>query len=133
MAEIVTSTGQSERPALEPTIAPRRFPPLQFLERAEDANGEDRRTGSLQNVKDIIGPSRLLKEVVDDQVGTEPEMRAPASVNSREQSVAVGIEDQPEARAPPMGSSSAALIDVFPARPAVMGCTGHGARGTEAC
>ena len=125
MAELVTSTGQSERPSLEPAIAPRRLPPLQFLERAEDANGEDRRTGSLQNVEHIIGPSRILKEVVDDQVGTEPEMGAPAPVNSREQSVAVGVEDQPEARAPSMVSSGAALIDIFPARPAVMGCTGH--------
>jgi hypothetical protein len=70
--------------------------------------------------------------VVDDQVRAKLEMRGPAPVHSREQPVAVRVEHQPEARAPPVFSLGAALVDVFPAGPAVMGRARHEPRNISA-
>ena len=119
VAELVTPASQSERPALETAIASRRLPPLQFLKRTEDSNAENRRTGALQNLKQIIAPGRILKKVIDDQVCAKGEMRAPAPVNTQKQPLTVRVEHQTQAWAPPMLPHGAALIDIFPTGPAV--------------
>ena len=95
MTELITSAGEADRPALEAAIAPPRFPAFQFRQRAIHTNAEDPGAGFSQNLEDLLAPVRILKEVVDDQVGAQFEMRAPAPVNPLEQPPAVWVEHLP--------------------------------------
>jgi len=123
MTELITAAGEADRPALQLAIAPRRFPAFQLRQRAIHTNAEHPGLGSPQNLPHLLTPVRILKEVIDDQMGAEFEMGAPAPVHPREQPAAMRVEHQPQAWAPSVVPIGLAVIDVLPGRPAVMGLT----------
>jgi len=132
MTELITAAGEADRPARQFAITPRRFPAFQLRQRAIHTDTEHPGPGSPQNLPHLLAPVRILKEVIDDQMGAEFEMGAPAPVHPREQPAAMRVEHQPQAWAPSVVPLGLAVIDVLPGRPAIKSTTSSNATRAKA-
>lgn len=131
MAELRTPASKSEGPAFDATVASRGFPPLQLIDRTKNANHENACSRVTKNRCNFLTPFLFLQEVVDDEIGSQVEMCAPASMRSAKQSPRAGTELKPQPGLPIRLRCYLTFFDIFPPGSSIVWHLGYKARGVS--
>ena len=120
VAKLITSAGQTQRTALEFAVASERFATFQLGQISLHLDQENPRITFAQYIEQFLTPVGILNKVIDDEVGAQFEMGAPAALKATEQTAHMRIENNAKPRAAAVPAGRVALVQILPTRASVM-------------
>ena len=95
-------------------VAPLLLPPLQLLDLAPHTHEQHPGARFLHDADELVRPRLILEERIDEEVGAQLQVAAPAAILTLQQPIRLGRERQPRPRHARL-ALVLALVDVLPA------------------